>query len=442
MTFLHLVAGAGGMYCGSCLQGNTLARALRDLGEDVLLLPMYTPLRTDEEDISLDRVAFGGINVYLQQQSALFRHTPWLFDRLLNSPRLRRWATRNASSAQPEQLGRLTVSMLRGKEGRQSKELEKLVRWLKEEIRPDLIHLNNLLLAGVARELTRQLDVPVVCTLSGEDIFLEKLPQPYRDQAREILIERCADLAALVAMNGYYADVMAEYLCVNREKIDVIRPGLNLDGIEPTRSPQPESDTRVIGYLARVCHEKGLHQLVEALTLLVDDPALPAVRLLAAGYLGDADRPYLDTVARQLAERGMSERFEYVGELDRTEKIAFLQSLDVMSVPTVYRESKGLSILEAWANGVPTVLPAHGTFPELTEQTGGGLLCEPGNPTSLAESLKRILVDPALATKHTTAAQATVHREFNAQRMAQETLQLYDRVCGHRQVRRVRPDAP
>ncbi|HYW80750.1 MAG TPA: glycosyltransferase family 4 protein, partial [Thermoguttaceae bacterium] len=297
-------------------------------------------------------------------------------------------------------------------------------------------------LAGVARELTRQLDVPVVCTLSGEDIFLEKLPQPYRDQAREILIERCADLAALVAMNGYYADVMAEYLCVNREKIDVIRPGLNLDGIEPTRSPQPESDTRVIGYLARVCHEKGLHQLVEALTLLVDDPALPAVRLLAAGYLGDADRPYLDTVARQLAERGMSERFEYVGELDRTEKIAFLQSLDVMSVPTVYRESKGLSILEAWANGVPTVLPAHGTFPELTEQTGGGLLCEPGNPTSLAESLKRILVDPALATKHTTAAQATVHREFNAQRMAQETLQLYDRVCGHRQVRRVRPDAP
>jgi len=428
MTFLHLVAGAGGMYCGSCLHGNTLARALRGLGEDVLLLPMYTPLRTDEEDISLGRVAFGGINVYLQEHSALFRHTPWLVDRLLSSPRLLRWATRRASSTRPEQLGRLTVSMLRGEEGRQRKELRKLVRWLKTEIRPDLIHLNNLLLAGMARELTRQLDVPVVCTLSGEDIFLEKLPQPYRDQAREILVERSGDLAAMVAMNGYYADVMADYLRTDRQKIDVIRPGLNLEGIEPARQPRPENDTLTIGYLARVCPEKGLHQLAEALMLLVQAPQVPPVRLLAAGYLGAEDRSYLDTIHRQLADRGMAGHFEYVGELDRSEKHAFLRSLDVMSVPTVYRESKGLSVLEAWANGIPTVLPAHGTFPELTEQTGGGLLYEPGNPTALAEALKRMLLDPVLATKCATQAQEVVHHQFNAQRMANETLELYDRV--------------
>ncbi len=435
MTFLHLVAGAGGMYCGSCLHGNTLARALRDLGEDVLLAPLYTPLRTDEEDISIGRVAFGGINVYLQEHSALFRHTPWLVDRLLSSPRLLRWATRRASSTRPEQLGRLTVSMLRGEEGRQRKELQKLVRWLKTEVRPDLIHLNNLLLAGMARQLTRQLDVPVVCTLSGEDMFLGKLPQPYRDQAREILVERCGDLAAMVAMSEYYADVMADYLRTDRRKIDVIRPGLNLEGIEPTRQPRPEGDTLTIGCLARVCPEKGLHQLAEALTLLVEDPQLPPVRLLAAGYMAAEDRPYLDTIRRRMAERGMGERFQYVGELDRSEKIAFLRRLDVMSVPTVYGESKGLSVLEAWANGVPTVLPAHGAFPELTEQTGGGLLCEPGDPTVLAEALKRMLQDPALAAKCATEAQEVVHRHFNAGRMARETLELYDRVSKHRQSR-------
>lgn len=428
MTFLHLVAGAGGMYCGSCLHGNTLARALRGLGQDVLLLPLYTPIRTDEEDISLGRVAFGGINVYLQEHSALFRHTPWLVDRLLNSPRLLRWAARRASSTRPEQLGRLTVSMLRGEEGRQRKELQKLVRWLKEEIRPDLIHLNNLLLAGMARELARQLDVPVVCTLSGEDIFLEKLPEPYRHQAREILVERCGDLAAMVAMNGYYADVMADYLRTDRKRIDVIRPGLNLEGIELVGQPRRETNTLTIGYLARVCPDKGLHQLAEALMLLVEDPQLPPVRLLAAGYLGTGDRPYLEKIRRRLAEYGMAERFEYVGELDRSAKHAFLRSLDVMSVPTVYRESKGLSVLEAWANGTATVLPAHGAFPELTEQTGGGLLYEPGDPAALARSLKRLLEDRPLAAKHATGAQAIVHRQFNARRMAHETLDLYERV--------------
>ena len=429
MKILHLVAGAGGMYCGSCLHGNTLAAAMQRLGEDAILAPMYTPIRTDEKNVSIGRIAFGGINVYLQEHSALFRHTPWFLDRLFDSPELLRWAAAHSANVRPEHLGAMTVSMLEGEHGRQRKEVEKLVRWLKTDIRPDIVHLNNAMLIGTARQIQRSLDVPVVCTLSGEDIFIEKLPEPYYSSARLLLRQRAAEIPAFAAMNNYYADFMADYLAVPRERIEVIRPGINLDGY-PTE-PKTATDSKqavTIGYLARICPEKGLHQLVDAFKILSDDRTLPTVNLRAAGYLDPTDRPYLKQIADQLADWRLNDRFQYLGELDHPGKIAFLQSLDLFSVPTVYHESKGLYALEAWAAGTPAVLPAHGAFPELVEDTGGGLLFEPGNPQALADSLKQLIQDPNLAARSGARAQQIVHQRYNADVMARRMIEWYKRV--------------
>jgi glycosyltransferase involved in cell wall biosynthesis len=292
-------------------------------------------------------------------------------------------------------------------------------------------------LAGTARELTRRLDVPVVCTLSGEDLFLEGLSEPHRSHARTLLQERAADLAGLVAMNGYYADVMAEYLRLPRERIHVIPPGLNLTGHATPSPPRPATAADgspprsvTIGYLARICPEKGLHLLVEAFRMLAEDAALPPLRLHAAGYLAPAERPYLDAIRARLAEWGLAERFTYLGELDRAAKIAFLQSLSVLSVPTVYRESKGLFVLEAWANGLPAVLPSHGTFPELMAETGGGLLFEPHQPAALAAGLRRMIRDPDFATQCGRQAQQIAHQRYSAELMAQRTIQWYRTVGG------------
>ena len=114
MKIVYLTAGAAGMYCGSCLHDNTLAAALLAAGEELLLVPTYTPVRTDEENQSLKRLFFGGVNVYLQQKSFFFRHTPWWLDNLLNRPAMVGWLARKGSSTAPEKLGDLTVSMLRG----------------------------------------------------------------------------------------------------------------------------------------------------------------------------------------------------------------------------------------------------------------------------------------------------------------------------------------
>jgi glycosyltransferase involved in cell wall biosynthesis len=427
MRIAYIAAGAAGMYCGSCLHDNTLAAALLELGEDVVLVPTYTPLRTDEENVSIRRVFFGGINVYLQQKLALFRRTPWWLDRLFDSPTLIERVSRGAANVDPTKLGDMTVSMLQGESGNQRKELEKLVHWLLTEVKPDIVHLSNSMQLGMAGELRRQCGPPVVCQLSGEDLFLEKLPPPHYEHARAVLRERAADADAFVAINRYYADFMAGYLAVDRGRIHVIPHGLKLDG-HGRRIAKPASEPRVVGYLARICADKGLHLLVEACELLAERSDVPPFVLHAAGYLGEGDRPYLKDLQSRAAAGKLAGRFRYLGELDRAQKIVFLQSLDVMSVPTVYRESKGLPALEAMANAVPVVLPDHGSFTEMIADTGGGLLCRPHDASDLAERIADLLRDPVRATQLGLAGQKAVHDRYHAEQMARNTLQLYRAV--------------
>jgi glycosyltransferase involved in cell wall biosynthesis len=424
MRIAYIAAGAAGMYCGSCLHDNTLAAALLELGEDVVLVPTYTPLRTDEADVSGRRIFFGGINVYLQQKWGLFRRTPWWLDRLLDSPALLERLSRSANSVDPTKLGDMTVSMLQGETGNQRKEIEKLTHWLFAEFKPDVIHLSNSMQLGMARRLTQRCGPPVVCQLSGEDLFLEKLPRPYYDKARALLRERAADIDAFVAINRYYAEFMVDYLAVDPQRVHVIPHGLKLEG-HGNRLDKGAGKTRIVGYLARICHDKGLHLLVEACELLAADASTPPFVLRAAGYLGSSDRPYLRQLEERAAAGPLAGRFEYVGELDRQQKITFLQSLDVMSVPTVYRESKGLPALEAMANAVPVVLPDHGSFSELVADTSGGLLCRPLDSADLAAKVGQLLRDPVRAAQLGLAGQRAIEDRYHARRMAEQTVQLY-----------------
>jgi glycosyltransferase involved in cell wall biosynthesis len=426
MRIAYIAAGAAGMYCGSCLHDNTLAAALLNLGEDVILVPTYTPLRTDEENVSIDRVFFGGINVYLQQKIALFRRTPWWLDRLFDHPALLERATRGAGSVDPRQLGDMTVSMLRGKEGNQRKELEKLVHWLLTEINPDIVHLSNSLQIGMARLLREKCGPPVVCQLSGEDLFLEKLPPPYHDEARAILRDRAGDADAFVATNRYYADHMSNYLAVDRRRMHVIPHGVLLEG-HGRRVEKRADEPRVVGYFARICADKGIHLLVEACERLAMRDEIPPFVLRAAGYLGANDRAYLHKLESRATSGPLAGRFKYLGELDRPGKIAFLQSLDIMSVPTMYREAKGLSALEAMANAVPVVLPDHGSFPEMVADTGGGLLHRPHDSADLADKLAELLREPLRATQLGLSGQQAVHDRYHSLAMARQTLDLYHR---------------
>jgi len=429
MRIVYLAAGAGGMFCGSCLHDNTLAAALTKLGEDVLLVPTYTPIRTDEEDVSEPRVMFGGINVYLQQKLPFFRRTPWFLDWLLDRPGLIDWLASRGMSTEASELGDITVSMLRGEEGNQRKEVAKMVHWLATEIKPDIVHLSNAMLIGMAREIRKALNVPIVCTLSGEDIFLDKLLSPYREQSQQVLRERADDVTAYVSLNRYYAHHMSEYMGIDPERVHVIPHGLKMAGHAEKRRPADRREV-VIGYMARICPDKGLHHLVDAFVLLAKDKTLPPIKLRAAGYLGKSDRAYLERTQQRIRAAGLETSFEYLGELDRAGKIAFLQSLDVMSVPTVYRESKGLSILEAWANATPVVLPEHGAFPELVADTGGGVLHAPEDPQAIAAALREMILNLPAADEMGRQGRRAITERYTDEVMARRTLDLYRRLVG------------
>lgn len=409
------------MYCGSCMRDNTLVAALCKAGHDALLIPTYTPISTDETDVSTDRIFFGGINVYLEQKLWLFRHTPRFLDKLFNFRWLLRWVSRFAVRTKYSELGQLTVSMLQGTHGKQRKEVAKLTQWLATEVKPEVVVLTNALLSGVVPEIRRTLNVPVWVTFQGDDIFLDALPAADRERCCELIRTNCADVAGFISTSRAYADHMTTYVGVASDSMHVVYPGLNLAGHTGAKPIQRERPL-TIGFFARICPEKGFHNLVDGFIHLRQLPGAPHAKLRASGWLGENNRAFFQQQVKKLEAAGLAADFEHVECPTHVDKVAFLQSLDVFSVPTSYREPKGLYVLEAWANGVPVVQPRHGSFPELIEASGGGLLVEPENPVALALGLRQMLEDHELRDRCGRAGEAAVRERFHAGAMAEATL--------------------
>jgi len=426
MKILYFTAGAAGMYCGSCFRDNALASELMSRGHNVMLVPLYTPTLTDEKNVSQEKVFFGGISVYLQQHAGVFRKTPWLLDKLWDSRLALKLAARRSIAVSPKALGELTVSMLKGEDGHQRKELDKLIHWLQTEPAPDIVNLSNSLLIGLAEPIKRALKRPVTCTLQGEDLFLDGLKEPYRSASLKLIRERARSVDGFLAVSDYYAEFMADYLDIPASKIHVAPVGINLEGYDPSRPARTGPFT--IGYFARVAPEKGLHVLCEAYRLLRERDDFPEARLEVAGYMGAENRAYLSGLEKKMKDWGLAREFNYRGVLDRREKIDFLHSLDVLSVPTVYKEPKGIFLLEAMANGVPVVQPAKGAFPELLERTGGGILVDADSAQSLAEGIMRICKNPLLGESLGRTGAEGVREHYSAARMAERSLEVYSAI--------------
>ncbi len=413
------------MYCGSCLRDNALAAALIAEGHDVTLLPLYTPTRTDEPNVSQRKVFFGGISVYLEQRLPLFRHTPRLLDRLWDAPAVIGAFAGHAIQTDPRLLAGITVSILRGEDGYQRKELGKLLDWVRHQPVPDVVSLPFSLLIGLVRPLRETLGRPVCVTLQGDDLFLENMPEPWRTESLELIRARVADVDVFIAVSEYYARFMRGYLGIPAGRIEVVPLGINLEGHGLER-PATRDDRFRVGFLARIAPEKGLDVLCEAYRLLRQGPEAPPAVLEAAGYLGAEYKPYLAGIRAKMRHWGLESEFRYHGEVDRGAKIRFLQSLDVMSVPSTYDESKGLTILEAMANGVPVVVPRRGSYPEMIARTGGGLLVEPDDPEALAGAILSLRRDRDVARRLGEAGYAGVRSHYSAARMAARAIEVFE----------------
>lgn len=432
MKIIYIASGAANMYCGSCMHDNALAAGMKAAGEDVSLYPLYTPMRLDEENVGERRIFYGGIKAYLLQRYPRPFFGRDLLLRVAGSQALLRLMPRFdiGSAVDPVANAELTISMLKGEEGNQRELLTELVQWIKSTHQPDIVHVTNALLIGVVREFKRSLDAPITCGLHGEDIFLEGLPQPYQNEALEIIRERAVDVDRFLAISAYYGDMFSKWVGLDPSKIDVVYPGIALDDY---RNLTPDSSNHrplTIGFLARFVPEKGLHLLVDAFTRLCRCGEFPNLRLVAGGYVSRAYKTYVDGIRKTIKENGLEERVKLLGTLERADKLNFFKQIDVFSVPAPYREPKGISILEALASGVPVVQPDHGAYPEWVNATRGGLLHRPHDSADLAEKLAILLRDADLRKRMGQQGRQGVFEKFSSERMADSTLEAMRKLNG------------
>ncbi len=429
MKIIYIATGAANMYCGSCMHDNALAAGMKAAGEDVTMFPLYTPMRLDEENVGERKIFFGGIKAYLLQKYPRPFLGRDLLLRIAGAQALLRLMPRFdiGSAVDPVANAEMTVSMLKGESGNQRELLEEFVSWVKTHYQPDVIHITNALMIGVARQFKRSLQVPITCGLHGEDIFLEGLPQPYQNEALKLIRERAQDVDRFLAISGYYGDMFSKWVGLDASKIDVVWPGIALDdyrNLTPDSSPRPLT----IGFFARFVPEKGLHLLVDAFLRLVRSGEFPNLQLLAGGYVSRAYKTYLDGIQKTIRDNQLEDRVKLLGTLERADKLNFFRQLDVFSVPAPYREPKGISILEALAAGVPVVQPEHGAYPEWVNATEGGILHRPHDSADLAEKLAILLRDAKLRKQLGQQGRQGIFEKFSSEKMASTTLDAMRRV--------------
>ena len=414
MKIAHLTAGTSRFYCGTCLRDHALVAELERLGHSVKMVPLYLPLMAEVPASDEGPIFLGGINAYLQQNVPLFRKTPRIVDSLLDTPWLLDAASAWAGMTSASDLGEMTLGALKGEDGYQAKEFRRLADFLEVE-KPDVVCLSNALLLGFAPLIKRTTGAPVVCTLQGEEPFLEALPEPYRGQCWKLLSTLAPQVDALVAVSAYYQGRMVERLALGPERIRVVHNGIPLDGYEGLKRKVTQP---TVGYLAAMVPAKGLATLVDAFIALRERKNVPPARLHVAGSQPPGNLPFVRALQAKLDRAGLAKDYRFEVDLTREQKLRFLSELSVLSVPATYGEAFGLYILEALAAGVPVVQPESGAYPELLALTQGGVLCRPHDPDALASGLEALLADPETADLMAERGRAAVFARFSARHMA------------------------
>jgi len=428
LKIIQLTPGAGEMYCGNCLRDNALVAEWNRMGHDVCMVPLYLPLTLDEQDQSEHvPVFFGGVNVFLSHKIPwLWRFVPKMMRRWLDSRSFLKSLGKRVSKTNPAKVGALTVSMLKGEAGNQLRELRELSEWIMEQ-KPNVISFSNALLLGMNNHLRNATGAGTVCFLAGEDTFLDTLPEPYRSQAWTLVRSHVKQVDLLIAPSGYYAKLMSERLELPVERIHVVYNGINTDGFEDdsaTDTAITEDRPPVLGFFARMCATKGLDVLIDAFIEIRKRGNVPNLRLKIGGNMNPWNEEWVEILKLQLWAAGLLEDVSFHPNVSRADKIRFLRSLDVFSVPVAGREPFGFYVIEALAAGAPVVLPAKSSLPELVEKSGGGILYSSEDRLALVEALETLFADEAKRRQLSLTGKKNALDFFSVKRAAQESMDL------------------
>jgi glycosyltransferase involved in cell wall biosynthesis len=423
MNIIHIIPGSGGsFYCGNCLRDSKLFDAIRAEGHDAIKIPMYLPLFAHDTINKEIPVFYGAISIYLRQNFRLFRHAPAWLDKLLNSGPMLRFAASMANSTRATGLEDMTISMLMGEDGQQKDELEKMVHWLETHIKPDVIHISNALLLGLAHKLKERLKVPVVCSLQDEDVWVDDMHPEMAAKVWRLMCEKTRDVDLFIPVSQYFASFIKDKLCIPDEKMEILN--LGVDPEDYTFS-DASAKARNIGYLSRLCRENGLEVLIDAFILLKKMSGFDDVRLLLTGGYTADDNSFIKKQKRKIHTAGLNDSVEIIHDFEGEARKDFLSRVQLLSVPVLKGEAFGIYLLEAMASGIPVVQPALGAFPEIIEKSGGGVAYPSNTPEELAIALSTLLADQQKISEMSFKARKSTEDVFNIHNLAQKLTTLY-----------------
>ena len=425
MNIMHVIPGSGGsFYCGNCLRDSKYVEAMRKSDHRVRKLPMYLPLFADEHDLSREiPVFYGAISIYLKQQFPIFRKAPGWVDRALNSKPMLKLASKFAGSTNAKGLEEMTISMLLGEEGQQKEELQKMIDWIVENCDPDVIHLSNALLLGLAHQLGERLKVPVICSLQDEDVWVDVMKPSAAESVWKLMSSKAEHVAKFISVSDFYAGVMKEKMSLPEEKVTSVHIGV--DPADYQYKPVSEKK-RNIGYVSRMCHSNGLDILVDAFILLKHKEGFEDVNLVLTGGSTGDDKKFLSDLRHRLREHGLQQQVEIHEDFEEQGLRDYLEKVSVVSVPVRNGEAFGIYLLECMVSGIPVVQPALGAFPEIVGLTGGGVIYQENTPESLSQALQELLSDPAEMDKLSRAGKEGVEKHFHIDVQAQRMIEVYE----------------
>lgn len=428
MRIAYVTPGAGmQFYCQNCFRDTALLQSLVDLGHDVIKVPMYLPSNSDSPANIVDTpVFYGAINVFLKEKLPFYRHAPEWIEHLVDSPVLLNLAAKKSGSTRAAGLEEMTLSMLEGEKGRQASELDHLIQHLRKEVAPDVVHLSNALLLGLAHRLKSDLGAGIVCSLQDENEWVDLMGEDYQSQVWSLMAEKAADVDLFVTASQYYSSQSQKQLKIPADKIKVIYGGIDFTGYE--RSVLP-FDPPVIGYLCRMSEYFGLGILIDAFLELKKDVRFKDLQLHMTGGYSSDDRFFVNGLMKRVSECGFAGDVKMFKDFCKESRIKFLKSLTLLSVPVPTGEAFGAYQVEALASGVPVVQPNVGCYPEFVEMTKGGIIYEPNTSDKLASALASLLSDPDKVRMLGEQGRRIVLERFSMNQMAKNIEGIYNDVA-------------
>jgi glycosyltransferase involved in cell wall biosynthesis len=424
MKIVYLITGSGGsFYCGNCYRDMIYLRAIRKVpGTIASAIPLYLPPDESTVESGLDKnVFFGAISMYLREKVPFLKNMPVFMDKLVDSRPMLKMAARKAGTTNPEGLEDMTLNMIKGENAFPEKELQRLVDYLSKEGKPDVIHLSNALIIGLARQLKMKMNVKIVCSLLNEDDWIDEMAEPYQSNSWKMIAREAPNVDAFLTPSNYYKELFISKTGIKGDNINVVPLGF-----DPDLTIDRKDNFPAIGYYCRINSQNGIDKLVDAFIELKNGDELPGLSLHISGGFTADNKPFIAEQIRKIKEAGLKSFVKIYPEFLGESKKAFFSNIDVMSVPVRKHDGYGLYLLEANLHGVPVVQPATGAFSEIVERTGGGIIYSPDTVSELAMSLLKILKDKELRLKLGNEGQKNVLSKLSLVKMSEELSRVYN----------------